>query len=361
MNEAIRRNNLLGLIVLFVVLTPVGVILSYFYIMFQINAHAVWINIIANFVFGILLFVLVWVIKRLMRVTNDFMSLFVVIISLAIIVFVMWNMWFALMVEILYHPINNISVFSDMWHMLRTTSDIIFGSGSIASQLRVHHIAPEGNFTEMLRYFNARGTWSLNGGQWTGLMLAAVWAGELLVIAVFPIMVAYSSVGLYLAEQGAWVQEKLMNYGFSAFDDDELDQLASGDIDVILQKPLESQGEPMHAIAVCYHKGEPTEFIAIYKAGWDRDGTLAKGRHIMTVKLGVEQIDALDAGLQAKHYPTLSDKPAKEDEPEDVTAMKEPEDTAKPNRPITAPPTQKPVPPSEPTEVKPTIPPENKE
>jgi len=297
MNEAERKSNLAGLIVLFVAFTPIGVALSYFYIIFQVNAHDIWANIIANFVFGLLLAATVWIIKRLMRITNDTASLIVVILGLAVIMFVMWNMWFVLMNEMLYRH-REVSALSDIGLMLGETREMIF----------------YGDFMERLRYFNDRGTWSLNGNQWYGLILTAVWAGELLVIVAFPIMVAYTSVGLYLAEQGAWVQEKLMNYGFSAFDDEELDRLASGDIDVILQKPLETRGEPMSAVAVCYYKGEPTEFIALYKASWDKDGNLTKGRHIMTVKLGVEKIDALDAGLQAVHYPAVVDKTIKDDE-----------------------------------------------
>jgi len=298
MNEAKKKSNLLGLIVLFVVFTIIGIAISYFYIMFQVNAHDIWLNIIANFVFGLALAATVWIIKRLMRITNDVMSFVLVVLSLAVIMYVMWNMWFVLMLEMLYR-FRDVEVLSDAGRILSYTREMLGESGY---------------FIGRLRYFNERGTWSLNGNQWSGLILAAVWAGEMLVMAVFPLMAAYASVGLYLAEQGAWVQEKLMNYGFSAFDDYELDRLASGDIDVILEKPLETRGEAMNAVAVCYHRGEPTEFIALYKADWDRDGTLSKGRHIMTVKLGIEKIDALDVGLQAVHYPTVADKIAKESE-----------------------------------------------
>lgn len=304
MNEAKRNSNLAGLIVLFAVLTPVGVLLSYFYIMFQVNTHDIWVNIIANFVFGLVLAALVWIIKRLMRITNDIISLVVVIVSLAVTVYTMWNLWFVLMVEMLYFH-RDVQTFSDMGRIFGEARVGIFGGGYLS-------------FIENLRYFNARGTWSLNGTQWNGMVLAAVWAGELIVMIVFPIMVAYASVGLYLAEQGAWVKEKLMNYGFSAFDDEELDQIAAGDTDVILQKPLETKGEAMNAIAVCYHRSEPTEFIALYKAGWDRDGTLTKGRHIMTVKLGIEKIDTLDTKLQAIHYPSPAIKTT-EDIPETIS------------------------------------------
>ena len=304
MNEAIKTNNLPGLIVLFLVFTLAGVALSYFYIMFQINAHEIWSNIAANFVVGLVLAAIVWIIKRALCITNNGMSLFVVILGLVVIVFVMWNMWFVLMYEVLYRRPQiyghrgEIDAIADMGYMIRATGDML----------------RSGNFTSNLRYYNARGTWSIGGNTWTGWWLSAVWAGELLVMTVFSIMAAYASVGLYLAEKRAWVKVKLMNYGFSAFDDRELDRLASGDIDVILSKPLETRGEAMSAIAVCYHRGEPTEFIAVYKAGWDRDGALTKGRHIMTVKLGIEKIDALDAGLQVTHYPTVADKIAKENE-----------------------------------------------
>jgi len=194
---------------------------------------------------------------------------------------------------------RNLQTFYDMGYLMGSARSGMFGGGRYS-------------FIENLRYFNSRGTWRLEGNMITGHMLSAVWAGELLVMIVFPLMVAYASVGLYLAEQGAWVQEKLMNYGFSAFDDEELDRIASGDIDVILQKPLEAQGEAMNALAVCYHKGDPTDFVALYKAGWDRDGALIKGRHVMTVKLGIDKIDALDAGLQSIHFPSPADKIAQD-------------------------------------------------
>jgi len=303
MNESRGKSNVLGLIILFIVLTLFGILLSHFYIMFQANAHDIWVNIVANFVVGLVLATLVWLIKRLMRITNDVMSLIVVIVSLAVILFVMWNMWIVLMIEMGFPPLNNPDMISDMGYMFSTTIDFMLDRGYVAGQLRRFNVAPDGGFIDSLLFFNSNGTWSLNGNQWYGPMLSAVWAGELLVIVAFPIMAAYTSVGLYLTELGAWVQVKLMNYGFSAFDDEELDQIASGDIDVILNKPLEAQGEAMHAVAVCYHKGEPTEFIALYNASWDRDGTLTRGRHIMTVELGLEEIDALDAGLQAINYP----------------------------------------------------------
>ncbi|MCL2405653.1 MAG: hypothetical protein FWC92_08920 [Defluviitaleaceae bacterium] len=303
MNEVKRKSSLAGLIVLFLALTPIGVVLSYFYIMFQVNAHDIWANIIANFAVGLILAAVVWVIKRMMRITNDAMSLVVVVISLAITMFVMWNMWFGLMVEVLYLH-REVAALADMGSILSATRANIVGENELS-------------FIGQLQYFNERGTWSLNGYQWYGLRLSAVWAGEMLVLVAFSLMVAYASVGLYLEEKGAWVKEKLMNYGFSAFDDNELDQLASGDIEVVLAKPLETQGEAMNAIAVCYHKGEPTEFIALYKAGWDRDGSLTKGRHIMTVKLGIDKIDVLDTSLQAIHYPSPTDKVPPGGSPED--------------------------------------------
>ena len=304
MNEAERKSNLLGLIILFMVFTPIGVVLSYFYIMFQVNAHIIWLNIISNFVFGLVLAALVWLIKRLLRITNDVMSLVVVILSLAVIIYVMWSMWFALMTEMLYRGNRDFDTFADIGRMVYITR---------------YHLSDRSNFMVDLRYFNNRGTWSLNSTQWNGMTLSAVWAAEFLVMVSFPLMVAYASAGLYLHELRAWVKEKFMNYGFSAFDDEELDRLASGDIDVVLQKPLEAQGGPMNAIAVCYHRGDPTEFIAVYKSTWDRDGNLTKGRHVMTVKLGLENIDALDTGLQRIHYPSVVESLESEDE-FDITA-----------------------------------------
>ena len=294
MNEAARKSNLMGLAVLFVALTPLGVVLSYFYIFFQANIHDIWINVIAVFVAGAILAVIVWIIKRLLKITNNIMSVVMTALSLAVIVYVMWNMWLVLMFERFYIG-RDMQMLGDLGEFVALTREMIFVNTEAM---------------DLLRRFNEHGTWYINENVWSGAMLYMVWAGEMLIIVALPLLAAYAAAGLYITELGAWVNEKLMNYGFTAFDDHELDRLASGDIDAILEKPLETRNGPMNAVAVCYIKGEPTEFIAVYKATWDKDGGLSKGRHIMTVQLGLEKIDALDAGLQAKHYPAPIKKEA---------------------------------------------------
>ena len=300
MNEAKPKSNFLGLTILFAIISIVGIVLSYIYIIFQVNIHDIWVNMIAVFVLGLVLAVIVWLVKRFMKITNSTMSFVVVVIGIAIAMYVMWGLWFALMHVMLYTARDRVDVtlFSHIGNITSGARDIIFTPS---------------RFIDELRYFNQRGTWAVNQNQWYGLPLGFVWFMELFILVVPALMVAYASTGLYLTELNAWVKERLMNYGFTAFEASELDLIASGDIDVILEKPLEAHGGPMHAIAVCYHKGEPTDFVAVYKADWDKDGSLSKGRHIMTVKLGLEKIDALDAGLQAIHFPDIVD----EDIPED--------------------------------------------
>jgi len=294
MNEAKSKSNFFGLIFLFVVLTVIGTILSYFFIWFQATTLNIWVVMLSVFVFGLVLALIVWLIKRLMKITNDTAAFVIVILSLAVIMYSMWGMWLALMMEMLYNSNRPADV-----GLFTHTSEIIQAA-------RGYIFAPSVYIEELL-YFNRRGTWDVNEYQWTGLPLAFVWFMEFFVLVMPPLMVASAASGLYLTELNAWVKERLMNYGFTAFTAQELDQIAAGDIDVILDKPLEAQGGPMNAIAVCYHKNEPTEFVAIYKAGWDKDGTLSKGRHIMTVQLGLEKIDTLDTKLQAIHFPIDSE------------------------------------------------------
>ena len=292
MNEAESKSSIPGLLVLFAALTPLGVILSYFYIFFQANIHHIWINVIAAIVTGCILAGTVWIIKRFMKITNNILSVIVTALSLVIIVYVMWNMWFALMIERFGVGYNNVPremrLLGDLGEFIGLTRQMIFS---------------DSEFIGHLRHFNGEGTWHINYNTWTGAMLYMVWAGELLIITVLPLLAAYAAAGLFIKELDAWVEERLMNYGFTAFDDYELDRIAAGDIDAILEKPLETRNGAMSAVVVCYHRGDPTEFIAVYKAHWDKEGALSKGRHIMTVRLGLEKIDALDTGLQAKHYP----------------------------------------------------------
>ena len=300
MNEAEKRSNFLGLILLFVIFTPLGIVLSYFYVMFQSNIHDIWANIIATFVMGGVLAVIVWILKRMLKVTNNAMAFAVITVSMIIVMYLMWSMWITLIYERFIFE-REFRVFGDIGEFIAATRVLIFN----------HHSPGRiAEFTADLRFINENGTWHINNNVWTGLRLGAVWVGETVVIAGLPLIAAFAAAGLFIAELNAWVEERLMNFGFAAFDDYELDRIASGDIDAIIEKPLEARNGPMNAIAVCYLKDEPTDFIAIYKASWDKEGALSKGRHIMTVQLGQEKIDALDSGLQAKHFPTPTPKAA---------------------------------------------------
>ena len=102
MNEVEKRSNLLGLIVLFVVYTTVGIFLGFFYVVFQTTATDVWFNIIGTFVTGGVLAGVAWLVKRLMKITNNAMSLLVVAIGTAIVLYVTWSFWFVLMLELYY-------------------------------------------------------------------------------------------------------------------------------------------------------------------------------------------------------------------------------------------------------------------
>jgi len=294
MNEVEKRSNMLGLIVLFVVFTAFGTFLSFFYVVFHTNTTDIWANIIGTFVLSGALGLVAWLIKRLFKITNNALSLLVVGVGLVIILYVMWSTWFVFMEA---HLIFGRELYGlrDMGTVFSDTRSLIFGNY-------------EYGFMDYLRLFNTYGTWSINNNDWYGARLWAVWGGETLIVISIPLMLAYASAGLYIQELGAWAEERLMNYGFTAFDDHELDRIGMGDVEPILEKPLETRNGPMNAIAVCYHKGEATDYIAVYKAHWDKEGALGKGRHIMTVNLGADKIDALDTGLQAKHYPSMAKK-----------------------------------------------------
>jgi len=279
---------------------------------------------IGALVFGIILAGVVWLAKRLLKITTISIPVVIISVGMLIVLFYVWSMWFALWRLRLVDPVPAHEY--ELWGLILQPAyesvRVFLDFGTYMSSLRVvlftQHRPIISGFMENLRYYVARGTWGFNDTWWSGWMLAATWLAEALVIAVLPIIAALSSSGLYLQELDAWVKPKFMNFGFSAFDDHELDKIASGDINVIINKPLEHLNGLMHAVAVCYHKGEPTDFIAIYQAQWDKHGVLDKNRHEMTIKLGAERIDALDTGLHAVHYPDLTEPavpPPKKDEP----------------------------------------------
>lgn len=296
MKEAQGRNNILGLINLFGIFTILGVLLSFFYVIFQTTVQELWANVLAVFVMGGVLAGIAWLTKRLAKITNNFMSLVVITLAMIIVLYVMWNMWFAV-------GFDYISYREGVLDSPRGLSNF----GAVIAGTRAM-ITGDYTFTYLLRGFNDRIALYIGDTAVNNVIRGAIWGSETLILVIFPLMAAYATVGLFITELNSWVSERLMNYGFSAFDDYELDQIAAGDIEAIIEKPLEARSGAMSAVAVCYHKGEPTDFIAVYNAAWDKEGVLSKGRHIMTVRLGADKIDELDAGLQAKHYPVLESR-----------------------------------------------------
>jgi len=308
MNEAANKNNLLGILVLFVVFTTLGILLSFFYVILQTTSENIWINIFSPFILSGVLAGIAWLCKRFLKITSDVLSLIVVAVGMIIILFVMWNMWFGASLdhaEYLHHfgTLDYPRTFGDIGIIFSNTRETIFN---------------EYSFLDTLREFSQQSTWRINEEFWSGPVLWTVWGTETLILLAFPLLAAYASAGIYILELGVWVKERLMNYGFTAFEAFELDRISMGEIEPILEKPLETKNGPMNAVAVCYYKGEPTDFIAVYKAQWDNEGVLSKSRHIMTVNLGAEKIDALDAGLQAKHYPDVAKKEESQPEEESI-------------------------------------------
>jgi hypothetical protein len=136
----------------------------------------------------------------------------------------------------------------------------------------------------------------------TGNAILILWALEAAVIALPPLYVAFRRAGVFLRRYNRWADLRLLEYGFVPFTDHELDRLALGETEAILRKPIDLTGlSRIHAIAFCYVDKELTEYIAVFKAGWDRQGGMERGALLLLTALTTEKIEALQGELYEIH------------------------------------------------------------
>ncbi|MCL2364382.1 MAG: hypothetical protein FWC71_06955 [Defluviitaleaceae bacterium] len=121
-------------------------------------------------------------------------------------------------------------------------------------------------------------------------------------IAVPPLFMAFRRAGVFMKRHNRWAKLKVLDYGFQPFHDHELDQLAVGDSEVLLRKGIDLTGHNrIHCIATCYVDDTLTEYLAVFKAGWNRHGQIEHGSLLLLTLYTPERIQSLVDALYEIH------------------------------------------------------------
>jgi len=309
--ETQRKSNIGGVIGLLLVFTLVGVVFSWLYLgLIDVIPYA-WPRVLIAAFFGTSLGFVVKMLKKGFKITSAAGPLLAVIISLLIINFMRYQMFFAiwysrLTADDFYWWFEN-SYLRPLWQIPEFLDALawIFSYPFDPANNTTFF----GEFISDLRWFNEVGTWSWDGNDITGPLLTGVWIIELLLISVPAISAALIPVGVFLYNKNTWADPRFLTYEFEEFSEEELDRLERGDIDVVTNKPLASivhRGR-VSKIAVCYLGSDSTEYIAVFrtKAGKSNDDNskmpFGRPRVQRAIKLGYEKVGELQLNLEEKH------------------------------------------------------------
>jgi len=305
--------NIGGLLILFILFTVAGVILSYAYLGLIEFSSSIYPNIIIAGGYGVLLYFLVHGSKKMLKITNDNGAIIVVILGIVIINYFKWQIHFG----VWYARFAGYDLsYIDIGYVLEMLEYMIaypFESG----------LNPISVFFSDLRFFNSVGTWTFGGGATpvTGVWLAIVWIAEFIIMFGIPLIAAMIAVGVLLPSYNKFASPKHLLYNFTHFADSQLETLAAyKDLNVILNQPLAGANSVIKAgkynvetivknfngdVSVVAHLhigNEPTEYILISQINsnsWTQGDMV--GKWSAPIPLGMEEIERLKEELAKLH------------------------------------------------------------
>jgi len=235
-----------------------GIILGFFYEFFMERMANPAGRFVAPFAFGALWAGVVYGLKRLFTVRLDIPAGLAVAVGCALVYFLAWGDF----------PLRGPAPVFGFWEreLPEAARDLIVG-------------------------------WDLPGR--TSLFLGL---GEVLAIAVPPLVMGLRRAGVFLRPYNRWAKLKVLDYGFTPFHDHELDRLLQGDVTILLRKPIDLTGHRrIHCAALCYVDDELTEYFAVFKAGWNRQGHIEKGSLLILTAFPQDRMERLQDDLYEIH------------------------------------------------------------
>jgi hypothetical protein len=254
----IKWNPFLGLAALLVLFGAAGVLFSFFYDFLMEGLNNPAGRFVAPFLFGALLAVTVFGLKRFFTVRLDMLACLAVVLGCAAVYFLAWGEF----------PLRGPAPEFSFW---------------------------ERELPEAVR--NMITDWSLPS------RTAYIWGlGEALAIALPPVITSLRRAGVFMPRYNRWAKLKILDYGFTPFHDHELDRLAQGDVPTLLRKPIDLTGHRrIHCAALCYAGDELTEYFAVFKAAWNRQGYIEKGSLLLLTVFPADRIETLQDDLYEIH------------------------------------------------------------
>jgi len=330
-NSVMEKTNLeLGkLVALFFIYLIVG---TFFAILYVKLGHALWDwwwSVLSVAGAGFVMTMTLILLKSGLKITNDKGAKIVALLASIPIIFFMWNAWFA------------------VWYAGLFTGEFntLFANFSVEVEaFQILVTRPIGLFFEELQGFNTYGTWSLFDNEMlsTGVVLWIIWALELICIFIVPIVLSGGSTGVLIPGLNKWSTPMYFMYNFEKFSELQLDNIARGEIDIIINQPLAGPNSWIHEIAtendgaISYtyeiHKDidenleiseiaqlfiddKPTDYIIISESNSRNRAVGEKaGKSTVPIQLGIEKMERLIAELAKRHDP-----PPEENEDDDIS------------------------------------------
>jgi len=306
MEQSQSKSNIVGLIALFLLFIPAGIIVHYVYIGTANLIGNIWLHVFASIGAGFALFAVVDFLKKLFKITNNTGAIVAVALGLPLIHYLKWVFYIVFLYTGLNPFLDAPEFFQETWHLITNYSI--------------------GEFINFMQELNEIGwTLSMFGFEtdMQGALLWVIWVVELVIMAGFPIVAATTVAGVYLYSHNAWAKPRYLDYFFEEFSKEERELIIAGNINLILEKPtaIPVQHTTYSTVAVCYIKNEPTEYIALYTSNVDDKGKPGYTPISGAINVGKDKIAELEAQLAEKHtmVETTSVEPPENETPKDET------------------------------------------
>lgn len=254
----LRWHPVIGLVLLFVAFVLTGMLFGLIYTSLMDGFVHLAARILAPLLFGAIMAFAVYGFKWVFKVTYNIPAFFVILCGCAAVYFFMWGEF----------PLRGAAEF--------------FSFESLELPELFMRIIGERELTVIFNRIIA--------------------VSEVLVLTVPLLYIAFKPAGVFLKKYNRWAKLRIMDYGFIPFTDRELDKLAAGSMDIFVRKPIDLTGlKRIHAVALCYVDDTLTEYLAVFKADWNKRGQIEKGSRLLLAVLTVEQTEELQNLLYEIH------------------------------------------------------------
>jgi len=303
MEQTQNRSSIVGNIVLFFLFVPVGIIASFLYIAVANLVGNIYLHVILSLCLGGALFAVVFLVKRLFKITGAIGPCVAVLLGLPFIHYFKWSFYIVFRYTG-YNPFLDFPAFMDA-----TIFDLVFYQSIFGYVSELNDVG-----------------WTMNlfGSDidMNGAILWVVWVVELIIISAIPIFAAVTASGVFLHSHNKWATLRYLTFDFEEFSEEECEQIAAGNVDVVLKKPLTTpvQGTNFSTIAACMvDDNQPTDYININTSSMNNKGEISRNIRTQAIYWGVAKINEIETQLTQMHAVVENGEVTEENGNDEVT------------------------------------------